>query len=139
MLEHPKVLLLCSDEAETSVLQGILSEHVILTCARNLTEMQGLLKGGGYDALFCDWAFHMGTWKDVLEEVQQRHPNLPVIILPRTAGEQEWAEVLKAEAFDLLVPPCRERADLGVVEQAGASRNARSWRNTAEHLGKIAS
>ena len=64
-------------------------------------------------------------------EVQHRDPDLPVIVLSRTAGEHEWVAVLEAGAFDLLVPPYRQQALLAVLEQASASR----WR--LRNLGTV--
>ena len=45
-----------------------LNEHLILTCANNLTEMSSLLERGGYDALFCDKSIGIDAWKETLEE-----------------------------------------------------------------------
>ena len=124
MLQCPKILFLSGEDAEAGVLEEILSERAILTCARNLRQLKVLLEQGEYDALLCSWFFDLGTWKNALEEVQQRDPDLPVIVLSRTAGEPELVAVLEAGAFDLLVPPYRQQALLAGLEQASASR----WR-----------
>ncbi len=124
MLEHPKVLLI-SHEGESSTLRMLLNEHVILTCANNLTEAYGLLKRGGYDALFCDESFDTGACNEGLAEVRKGYPDLPIIILSQLDGEQQWADLLKAGAFDLLVVPHLKRAGSAVWEQArGVSRCA---------------
>ncbi len=126
MQKRLKVLLLNSDEAESSILRDLLSKHVIVTWARNVPETLGLLDGSSYDALFCNWCFHMGTWHDALKEVQKRYPELPTVIVCRTGEEREWVEVLEAGAVDLLSAPYRECTILAVLEHALASRDARA-------------
>ena len=128
MLRNPNVLLLCSDETRALALREILSEHAVLTPAGNLSELTVLLESSCYDALFCAWSFHRGTWNDALLEARRLHPDLPVIIFSSTAGEQEWLRVLEAGGFDLLAPPYQERAVLSALEQATASYEARLLR-----------
>jgi len=134
MLEYPNVLLLSTDTIETTVLQQALRKHVILTRADNLSDAMFLLEGGGYDAFFCAWSFHAGTWMEALETVREWQPDLPVIILSRTAEEREWLQVLEAGAFDLLVPPFEKEELLAVLEQASASREARALRGQSPRL-----
>lgn len=129
MLRHPNVLLLCSDETRVPALREILTTHAVLTPARDLPELKILLESSCYDALFCAWSFHRGSWNDALLEVRRIHPDLPVIIFSSTAGEQEWARVLEAGGFDLLAPPYQERAVLSALEQATASYEARLLRS----------
>ena len=80
MLFDPRILLLSSDEAETSVWEEILREHAILKSVKNLSELQSTLEGDSYDAMFCGWSFHQGSWQEALEQIQQRCPSLPVIV-----------------------------------------------------------
>ena len=105
MLQHPKILILSNDPAEADFLQETLSEHVIVTCARNMRELQLLLNDGNYDALFCSWSLHMETWEDPLTETRQCYPHMPVILLPQTVGKQEWIAALETGALDLLIAP----------------------------------
>ena len=129
MLRSPRVLLLSTDNTETALLTELLSEHSILTPVENLSELGALLNSDSYDALFCAWSFQRGTWKDALTDIRESYPQLPVIVLSSSPENREWAEVLEAGAFDLLVPPYEERAVLAVLEQASASREALvSWR-----------
>ena len=122
---RPKVLLITSDPAETEVLERILKDHVILRSGANLMELQALLEETKYDAVFCGWSFHRGTWYDAVDRILNHTPDLPIVIFCRTAGEREWVEVLKAGAFDLLVPPYGELAVLSVLEQAVSSYEVR--------------
>ena len=139
MLTYPNVLLLTSDAREAAELQRLLSRYVVLTCAGTLEELLELLENGRYDALFCAWSFDSGTWKEALQEVQKRYPGIPLIVLSPCGAEREWLEVLDAGAFDLLAMPYQERMFLAVIEQAGASGQARTWHNGEFPLRKSAS
>ena len=124
MLKSPDVLLLSADATETAEIQRILSDHVNLVPACDLSELPSLLEKNDYDALFCAWSFQKGTWMDVLADVRECHPDLPVIVLSPAPEVREWAAVLEAGAFDLLVPPHDERSMLAVLEQASATHYA---------------
>jgi len=125
MLRQPNVLLFSNDEGETVALQQLLSEHVVLTPVKNLSELASLLENNRYDALFWAWSFRTGTWNDALREVRKINPDLPVIILSSTPEERAWIRALDAGAFDLLVAPFEERPLLAVLEQASASHERR--------------
>ena len=127
MLAHHNILLLASEEKESAAIRELLRGHVVLTCAQSLRELRALLQKSDYDAVFCSWAFHAGTWSEVLDVVREESPEVPTIVLSRVGAEQEWVEALEAGAFDLLAPPFRERSLLAVLEQASASREARLW------------
>ena len=129
MLRSPKIVVLSSDSAATGHLQEVLSKHAVLTYARNLSELKALLKEGAPDVLFCYWSFQSACWKDVVKEIQHCYPELPVIVLSRTADEREWMGALEVGAFDLLIPPYGEQSLLTVVKQAEASRELRAREN----------
>lgn len=132
MLKTPNVLLLSTDSAETSQIQKLLSKHASVTPVGDPSELTtALIEKHDYDVLFCAWSFQKGTWMDVLEDMRQCHPELPVIVLSPAPEVREWTEVLEAGAFDLLVPPHEERSVLAVLEHAAASSQALEWRNAA--------
>ena len=139
MLAYPKVLLLAGDEREAMNLQQLLSPYVSLTCSPTLAALGNLLKNGVYDALFCMESPRPETWNDVIREVHQHHPDLPVIILSRTGDEREWRDVLEAGAFDLLAPPYQGRTLVAVLEQAVASRQTRDCHDADTLLRERAS
>ena len=121
MLRQPNVLLLSTDQTETAQLQRLLGEHAILTPVARRSELRSLLERRDYDAVFCGWSFQGGTWNEVLHDVRESHPELPVVIFSRTGGEQEWVKVLEAGAFDLLIAPYQKRTVIPILEQAVAS------------------
>ncbi len=46
-----------------------------------------------------------GTWRDVLQELQQRVREPPLIVTCRLADERLWVEVLNAGGYDVLTTP----------------------------------
>ena len=88
-----------------------------------------------YEAVFTDWRFHCGTWREALQQVGGLYPDLPVIVISPVEGlEQgmrEWVDVVEAGAFDLLLSPRSESAALSLLEHAVASGEARAMRATA--------
>jgi len=113
-----------NDEAESRRLQDLLSKHVTVRCAQSIPELLSILKGSGYDALFCDWSFNNSSWREALKEVHRLHPELPMIVVHHSADEQEWVDVLDAGAVDLLGPPYNERLLLALLEHVFTSREA---------------
>ena len=138
MLSDPKVLLLSSDEAEACKWEELLRENAILKIARNLDELRSNLESDAYDALFCSWSFHMGTWHDALGQLHLRCPDLPVVIFSGAGGEQEWVKVLEAGAFDFLVAPYQKRTVIPVLEQAVASYEGRLIHGTGSISWRVA-
>ncbi len=127
----PRILLLTADENEACTLQEILGDYAHLVHARNLWEMRSRLEEDGCDVFFCAWAFYRGFWNGAFQEVRERYPELPVVVLSHTSGAPEWLEVLEAGAFDFLRFPCQKPTLVGVVEQAIISHEARKARNFA--------
>src|SRR5690349_10715355 len=128
-MKEAKVLFLSTDNGESAVLEKLLSEYVVLRKLLHLSELQNELQDGNYDAMFCEWSFHRGTWREVLQQIQHRCPDMPLIVFSRTGGEREWLDVLEAGSFDLLVPPYNRHAVLPVLEHAISSHNARIFQN----------
>ncbi len=125
MLCMPKVLLLTRDENEARSLQEILGNYARLVRARGLLEAESHLEKGNCNVLFCSWAFYRAFWNGALQEMCDRYPALPVVVLSHTGGEREWLEVLEVGAFDLLALPCEKPALVALVKQAVVSNQAR--------------
>jgi DNA-binding NtrC family response regulator len=127
MLREPKVLLLSDQQSEIHNLNHVLADYVTLSSVSDLEQCQQRLAATDYDALLCSWSFREGRWNAALDHVQEQYPDLPVIITHRCGGEKEWAEVLDAGAFDLLVAPFQKQTVLPVLEHAIATREARQY------------
>ncbi len=131
MLRYPRVLLLSADEVESSKLEQILSEHVVLRRVKDLSGLQTELEGNEYDALICGWSFNQGAWRgawhDALEQAQNGCLQLPVIIYCEPGDEAQWREVWEAGGFDLLVAPDQMNTVLPEAEHAITSHDARQF------------
>ena len=125
MLRYPRILLLCSDQLEACRIEEHLSKHACVSRTCDLSELSTLLESTCFNAAFCAWTFHRGTWKNALLEARRFQPDLPVLVFSSTGGEREWIEVLDSGAFDFLVPPYTKESVLALLEQAMASHDAR--------------
>lgn len=130
-IDYLRVLLLSGDEQDAELLKETLTRHVFLTHVRHIAEALPLLDKERYDVFLCDCHFQGGDWRDGLKAAQERSPELPTVVLCRAGGEQEWIEVLKAGAFDLLSAPFSEHAVLAVLEHAAASRHGHLYTSVA--------
>ena len=128
MIRVPNILFLTGDEKEARSLQELLGGYAYLAQARNLSEMNLRLEQYSFDVLFCAWDFYQGAWNSELQEIQDFHPGLPVVVISRDGGEREWLEVLEAGESDLLGFPCQQSTLIGVVEQAIVTHEARKAR-----------
>ena len=130
MNTKPQVLLVSGGE-ETG-LKDILRRRADLAEAADIPEMVQELKSRKFDVIVCEQEFSEGTWREALRELQARRVAAPAIVVSQTSGVdegiEEWAEVLEAGAFDLLLAPSREYSVLAMLEHAVASGQARALR-----------
>jgi CheY-like chemotaxis protein len=151
-----KVLLLSSPASECAILlQEALGQEVELVTATSLAECLRRLqvpgrpaasavhrnratssqaepvKLNGFDAILCDWCFQGGTWRNALELIHSRTPQLPVIVVCRTGGELEWTQVLAAGGFDMITAPFSTVDILSVLTHAASARTEPELLQTA--------
>jgi len=118
---YPNILLVGSDP-DGSLLGEMLTHYAAVTRVEGISEALANLETKDYDVLFCQWEIAEESWKSILQEIQKRGREMPVIVFSHCGGEREWTQVLEAGAFDLLVPPYRSYQILTVLEHALASR-----------------
>jgi DNA-binding NtrC family response regulator len=130
MMTKPQVLLV--GRGRETPLKEILQRSASLAEAGTVPDMVRLLQDGAYDAVLCEREFSDGTWREALQELQARRVSTPAIVVSQTSavddGIEEWAEVLQAGAFDLLLAPSQEYSVLAVLEHAVESGKARALR-----------
>ena len=73
--------------------------------ARNLGEAQALLKRETFDLCLTDMRLPDGTGLDLVQHIQQRHPQLPVAMITAYGSLETAINALKAGAFDFLTKP----------------------------------
>ena len=130
MNTKPQVLLVSSGEA--TGLKDILRRQADLAEAGSIPEMVRELASREFDVIVCEREFPEGNWREALQELQARRVAAPAIVVSQTSGVEEgieeWAEVLEAGAFDLLLAPSQEYSVLTIIEHALASGQARAMR-----------
>ena len=135
MKERPMVLVIGDAGERTAQLRAIFSRSARVMQAEDLPQALELLAQQDYEAVFVDWRYHCGTWRDALQRLEALYPELPVIVISQTSGIeegiQEWAEVVGAGAFDLLLSVYNEPAAWSLLEHAVASGQARAMRAIA--------
>ena len=119
--KQPKILLFNGPDTDSNGLRDILARHTELTSVRSADELFRKLVRDEFDAFLCDWNVSEGKWREVCQQVMSKVPEMPVIAVCRTAGEQEWVEALKAGCFDMLGAPYEESSVLSILEHAFAS------------------
>ena len=58
-----------------------------------------------FEVVICERDLHLGSWKDVLEEVTILPDPPSLIVTSRQADERLWAEALNLGAYDVLAKP----------------------------------
>lgn len=130
MYSDSNVLLVTDDPAETIVFERILGKHTILKRVPDLRELHDTLPvENRFDAVLCEWSSRKAAWEDVLEQIPQPCPDLPVIVYFRMGTEREWVVVHGGCVMDFLTGPHLERTVLSVLERAVASHQARRLQN----------
>jgi DNA-binding NtrC family response regulator len=118
-----------------ALLRETLNRFAQVMQAEDIPQALGVLAQRSFEAVFCDWRFHCGTWREALERINELYPDLPVVVVSGTNGIEEgideWAEVVEAGAFDLLLSVRSESAAVSLLEHAVASGEARAMRATA--------
>ena len=116
-------------------LRDTLSRAAQVAQAEDIPQALSLLAQRPFEAVFCDWRFHCGTWRDALKRIGELYRDLPIVVVSQTNGIEEgideWAEVIEAGAFDLLLSVRSESAAVSLLEHAVASGEARAMRATA--------
>lgn len=148
MRDRLRVLMLSNPACECALLlKEAIGRHVDLVTAGSLAECLRMLHGtysrassvayepprfssrakaeeaASFDAFLCDWCYMGGTWRTALDLIRRRAPQLPVIVICRAGGEQEWVEVLQAGAFDMIAAPFSADDVLSVLTNAVAARS----------------
>ena len=120
-----RVIILRKQEPEMRELISALDGFAMQEHVESLEAVSRVLRNGSaFHAIFCPWRFGTHEWTDVVALVQQRNSRLPVIVVAKKGGWDEWAQVLEAGGFDLLVSPVHEITAMATLQQASAIRVA---------------
>ena len=132
MTMNPQVIYLGGRKTGRVEFDENLRRLATVRIAESIPEMLEQVEEAGADVVVCEWSFAGGTWRDALEELRRRHPDLPAIVISQTEGIdegiQEWLEVLSGGAFDLLLAPSSEYSVRSMMEHAFITGEARARR-----------
>ena len=85
--------------------------------ARNVKEARELLAAEPFDLCLTDMRLPDGTGLDLVQHIQQRHPQVPVAMITAYGSLDTAVNALKAGAFDFLTKP----VDLGRLRELVAA------------------
>ena len=106
-MTSPRSVLIVDDERD-------IRELLVLTLGRmglrtdtaaNLTEARAQLASGSYDLCLTDMRMPDGTGLELVAEIGQRYPTLPVAMITAYGNVEAAVEALKAGAFDFVSKP----------------------------------
>ncbi len=108
-------VLVVDDEPDIrELLQLTLSRMgLVVTTAEDLAEARRALQSGGFSFCLTDMRLPDGNGLDLVEEVAERHPNLPIAVITAHGKIEDAVYALKIGAFDFVSKP----VDLAVLRK----------------------
>lgn len=85
-----------------------------VTCATCVKDCREMLANRKVRLILCDFRLPDGTYRDVMQLARFGESKVPVVVMSRLADWDEYLEVLRNGAFDLISSPC-EPTDLLVA------------------------
>jgi len=115
MNQTAKHVLVVDDEPDIrELLQLTLSRMGLdVTTAEDLAEARRALQSGGFSFCLTDMRLPDGNGLDLVEEVAERHPNLPIAVITAHGKIEDAVYALKVGAFDFVSKP----VDLAVLRK----------------------
>jgi CheY-like chemotaxis protein len=120
------ILLAGSNEEDYTVLSDILNASIwSMRWARTCREAGALVREESPCAVLCERDLPDGTWKDVLDAIEQAGHASCLIVVSHLADESLWAEVLNLGGFDVLAKPFDRQEVLWSLRGAEGRRTGR--------------
>ncbi len=106
-MPEQKSILIIDDEAQLRRSLFLILQHwnFRVSCAENAFEGIKMLDESCYDLLFLDVKLPDGNGLNLLPEIRQKHPALPVIILTAHGEQGAASEALSMGALAYLIKP----------------------------------
>ena len=139
-MDAGKPILVASGDIESrQSLQAILLEEGLETIAASrLTECEEILSKDEVSLVFCDRRLGDGSYRDLLNLSKSLNSAAKVIITSIHADWDEYMDVLKQGAFDLIAAPCRSTDVLWTLSQAARETPLRAPQKPAMALSAAA-
>jgi len=107
--QQPLVLFVDDEEDLCTLMQMMLSRMGIEThVAYRLAQAKKMLSEHHYDVCFTDLNLPDGSGLELVEEISQRYPQLPVAVLTAYGNMEIAIAALKAGAFDFVSKPIKQ-------------------------------
>jgi DNA-binding NtrC family response regulator len=118
------ILVASPDLASRRALVAVINEegHSTITVSR-VRDCQDLLQTHDIRMIFCDRRLADGTYRDVLAAARTSKHQVPVVVNSRLAGWEEYREVLREGAWDLIACPCHPADVLRILGQVNGDEN----------------
>jgi DNA-binding NtrC family response regulator len=118
------ILVASPDLASRRALVAVINEegYSTITVAR-VRDCQDLLQTHDIRMIFCDRRLADGTYRDVLAAAGTSKLPVPVVVNSRLAGWEEYREVLREGAWDLIACPCHPVDVLRILGQLNRDEN----------------
>jgi two-component system response regulator PilR (NtrC family) len=115
MNQTPQKVLVIDDEPDIRELLNLTLSRMGLevTTAEDLAEARRELQVGGFDFCLTDMRLPDGNGLDLVEEISERHPNLPTAVITAHGKIEDAVHALKMGAFDFVSKP----VDLAVLRK----------------------
>lgn len=120
MAENPKRVLVVDDEQLIlKIISDILTkEGYDVLVANNCEKAAELLKTTSFDVVLSDIKMPLKSGIDLLEEIKNKDPNIPVILMTGFASLETAVEAVQNGAFDYLIKPLDYGKLKSVIEHA---------------------
>ncbi len=137
-IEHIEVLLLEDSEADAKLIEVTLRRSGLAFRAQRIDCWEHLVRalGGEAHVLLCDYSVPGLDPLNVIAEVRQRRPDVPVIIVSGSIGEDYAVAAMRAGADDYVLKDRLERLGIA-VEQAMERRRIERDRQRAEDTARL--
>ncbi len=139
-MTSPRSVLIVDDERD-------IRELLVLTLGRmglrtdtaaNLAEARAQLASGSYDLCLTDMRMPDGTGLELVAEITQRYPALPVAMITAYGNVEAAVEALKAGAFDFVSKPVDLTVLRELVQRAlDLRQRAPAPASTSNALGRL--
>ena len=122
-----KVLIIEDKPADFRLIVRHLEKHGLAArchCVADSKELEAAVEQGGWDAVLSDYSVPTLEFQDTLGVLQARHPDVPVILVSGSVGEERAVELLKLGVWDFVLKdnltrlvPAIERSLRDVVDR----------------------
>jgi len=136
MSEQLNILVIDDSNADFLMIERHLNQNGLTASCRRVDSLVGLkeaITAGGWDLVLADYSVPQLNFMDTLNLVQTTLPDLPVIIVTGTVGEEKAVELLKLGARDFVLKENLARL-VPAVQRALKDKRELELRRLAEEL-----